>query len=402
MEEIKIQKSIEIKDEYDVAVCGGGVAGISAALAAARLGAKVLLFDREFLLGGLATLGLIAIYLPISDGNNHQISFGIAEELLKLSVKNGTVAVKDFKGKWEKRELPDNLNGRYEVQYDPNIFAINTEKLLLENGVKILYGTSINDVITENGKITHLILSGRSDTFAVKVKSVVDASGDAAVSLLAGEKTKTTKNGNKIASWYYEQSGENLKLNMLGFSDVVSDSDSEEDIIARANEKISKRYVGLESDELTEFSIEAHGNILNDFLKKGKVSADHAVTAVASIPQLRMTRRINGKYEQQATEINTEYEDSVGMFVDWRNKGVIYELPFGCLHGEKIKNLTVAGRCISSGEEMWDVTRAIPVCAVSGQAAGTAAALSDDVTKISIEKLQKVLKESGVKLHIKD
>ena len=57
--------STEVKREYDVAVCGGGFAGISAALAAARQGKKVVLFEKLFMLGGLATAGLVTIYLPL-------------------------------------------------------------------------------------------------------------------------------------------------------------------------------------------------------------------------------------------------------------------------------------------------------------------------------------------------
>ena len=77
---------------YDVAVCGGGFAGISAALAAAREGKKVVLFEKQYMLGGLGTSGLVTIYLPLCDGVGHQVSFGIAEELLKLSVKYGAEA----------------------------------------------------------------------------------------------------------------------------------------------------------------------------------------------------------------------------------------------------------------------------------------------------------------------
>ena len=64
-----------------------------------------------------------------------------------------------------------------------------------------------------------------------------------------------------------------------------------------------------------------------------------------------------------------------------------------------MKNLAVAGRCISVTDEMWDVTRVIPVCAVSGEAAGAAAAMFTDFTNTDIEKLQKHLSDRGVKLH---
>ena len=62
--------------EYDVIICGGGVAGIAAALAAARQGARTLLLEKEYALGGLATLGLIVIYLPLDDGEGVQMSGG--------------------------------------------------------------------------------------------------------------------------------------------------------------------------------------------------------------------------------------------------------------------------------------------------------------------------------------
>ena len=68
-----------------VLVAGGGIAGIAAALAAARHGKQVTLLERQFALGGMATLGLVTIYLPLCDGRGNQLVFGIGEELLRLS-----------------------------------------------------------------------------------------------------------------------------------------------------------------------------------------------------------------------------------------------------------------------------------------------------------------------------
>ena len=73
----------------DVLVCGGGFAGISAAIAAARQNKKVVLLEKSFMLGGLATSGLVTYYLPLCDGLGKQVSFGIAEELFHLSIKMG-------------------------------------------------------------------------------------------------------------------------------------------------------------------------------------------------------------------------------------------------------------------------------------------------------------------------
>ena len=71
---------------YDVIVVGGGIAGIAAGLSAAREKKSVLLVESSFQLGGLATSGMISIYLPLDDGEGRQVSFGICEELIKLSI----------------------------------------------------------------------------------------------------------------------------------------------------------------------------------------------------------------------------------------------------------------------------------------------------------------------------
>ena len=75
--------------EYDVIVVGGGVSGVAAAVAASRNGAKTLLMEKTVMLGGLATAGLISWYEPLCDGEGNQMIYGIAEELIKLSVKYG-------------------------------------------------------------------------------------------------------------------------------------------------------------------------------------------------------------------------------------------------------------------------------------------------------------------------
>ena len=112
-----------------------------------------------------------------------------------------------------------------------------------------------------------------------------------------------------------------------------------------------------------------------------------------------MTRRLVGAYTQDVTEERVTYPDSVGLFPNWRKRGPIYELPFRTLYGNEVRNLLTAGRSISVTDAMWDITRVIPVCAVSGEAAGAAAAMGEDMTALDVGKLQEYLVSAGVRLH---
>ena len=169
-------RKTDVCGEYDVIVCGGGIAGVAAALASSRCGAKTLLIEREYTLGGLATLGLVTIYLPLCDGMGNQVSYGITEELLKLSIKHG--AAGRYPEKWlsknSTREERQN-SGRYEAQFDPNVFAVDCEKLLLGEGSDILYGTLVCSAPVEDGRITHVVVENKSGRKAYRTKAVVDA-----------------------------------------------------------------------------------------------------------------------------------------------------------------------------------------------------------------------------------
>lgn len=388
-------RDIPVYGDYDVVVVGGGVAGVSAALAARRTGAKTLLIEKQFMLGGLATAGIVTIYLPLCDGEGKQISFGIAEELFKLSMKYG--AEEPCPRAWlENTTVEEKAKDRLQLRFNANVFAISMEKILLEEGVEILYGTAVCNTTVSRNKIKSIIIENKSGRSAVTVKSVVDASGDADVVHLCGEQTETFKQGNILAGWYYYHEDNKYNLKMLGWSDIPEKFKTEEQ---KRLEKNLKRFEGLNGKELSDMMCASHSFTLDDFLKNGGINDNHNLGTIATIPQIRMTRRIVSDYEIDDTEMHKEFPDSVGLFSDWRKRGPVYELPFSCLYGKTVKNLITAGRCISVTEAMWDITRVIPVCAVSGQAAGTAAALSDNFKSLSVKKLQKILKSDGVILH---
>ena len=370
------------KYECDVCVCGGGIAGVAAALSAKRAGAReVMLLEKNFMLGGLATAGLVTIYLALCDGYGHQICYGLAEELFMLSIEH---AVEDrYPKAWlEGGTVEERAKRRFEVQYNAQLFALSMEKLLRKEGVKIMYGASVAGTRVEDGRISDVIIEGKGGREAIVVRgSVVDCTGDADVCKLSGALTAEFKEGNKLASWYYGVGADKYRLYMVGVHDVT-DADNASVIDSK------RRFSGLDTDELSEMVQIGHVSMMSDYLRRKKDIPDLLPCTISTIPEVRMTRRLVGAYTQDIDEVGVKYPDTVGIYPNWKKFGPVYELPFSTLYGKEIKNLLAAGRCISVTDDMWDVTRVIPVCAVSGEAAGAAAAMCSDFDKIDIERLQ--------------
>lgn len=400
MESAVISETLEtrVAGEYDVAVCGGGFAGIAAALAAARQGRRIVLFEKQFLLGGLGTSGIVTIYLPICDGLGRQVSFGIAEELLHLSISEG--AEGRYPDNWlEKGGSRTEKDKRFQACFNPQVFAILAEKLLLSAGVDILYGTYVVNVFKKEDTITHLVTENKSGRQAYQVKSVVDATGDCDIAHFADAPTDYFRQGNILAAWYYSTGREGYRLHPLGCADIPEEEKTEADRIKMLAEK---RFVGLDGKELSRMTMLSHDAVFQDFTARKKEDESYWPVTMATIPQIRMTRKLAGEYELSDKEAHQYFEDSIGMVSNWKKRGPVYEVPFRTLYCKKVRNLITAGRCTSVTETMWDIMRVIPCCAVTGQAAGTAAAMTNDFGSLDIMVLQKMLRENGVVLHEKE
>ncbi len=364
------------KRNYDVVVVGGGIAGVASALSAAREKKSVLLIEANYALGGLATLGLVVYYLPLDDGEGKQIANGIAEELLRLSVSRD-----------QKHPLPKNWkqeNKRYEVEFNPSLFSLLLEEKLTEEGVDILFGASLIGVKKKSQFVSSLELATRSSRFTIKGKTFIDATGDASLCTYAGEETVLSTNKNALAYWRFENNA--LKMDK-GF---------------HFRKDVFYEFEGLSPYETTSFVKESHKALLRDFLMEGEEKDGHSLTRMSLIPQLRMTRKLKGQYDLSMKDNHVYKDDSVGIFPSWVKKGASFELPYTALIG-KIKNLYAAGRNISSeDDEMWNVIRSIPVCAVSGEAAGLLAATYLSHDDIDIDLIHKKMNQRGLIYHLQD
>ena len=405
---IEKERKTKISTSCDVLVAGGGIAGLAAAIAAARGGKNVILLEREYGLGGMATLGLVTIYLPLCDGEGNQLVFGIGEELLKLSIEHGAEA--NYPRAWlNGGSKEERIRNRYITQFNPHMFALRVERLLKDLGVTILYGTLACDVAIENGNISSVIVENKSGRSAIEVQSVLDCTGDADICHMAGAETTLYKDGNGLASWYYYYSEGKVTLKMFGLADIAqgktgqnTGSEEGDEYEASKVESLDNniRFSGVDGEELSRTVITAHEKMYEDILKHRKSDSTYVPVTISTIPLVRMSRRLMGEYTLDESENRKFMADSIGMTGDWRKRGPAYEIPFRTMYCRKIKNLLAAGRDISVTDSMWDITRVIPPCAVTGEAAGTAASISNNFPTLEIDKLQKRLIEQNVKLHL--
>ncbi len=135
---------------YDVVVAGAGVAGVAAALECARAGLHTALVEKTVLLGGLATTGLVNIYLPLCDGYGHQAIFGIAEELLHLSLRYGPGNVPEA---WLREKCQEPVTGpRYMTAFSPASFVLALDEALLDAGVTIWLDTLVSEPAMAPGR----------------------------------------------------------------------------------------------------------------------------------------------------------------------------------------------------------------------------------------------------------
>ena len=188
---IQWSETIPAVGKYDVIVAGGGISGVAAALSAARLGKSTLLLEKNTALGGLATIGLINFWVPLCNGRGKQIIKGMAEELLRLSIRYGFDSLSD---EWKNGEPDHPTTNRYVTRYSIGMFALALVDLLHSSGVKILYDSVVSQPVMEDGHCKGLIVDGKSGRQFYEAGMVVDATGDADVLLRAGVPTVDGEN----------------------------------------------------------------------------------------------------------------------------------------------------------------------------------------------------------------
>ena len=382
----------EVKKEYDVCVVGGGVAGVAAALAAARAGVSVVLLEKAALLGGLATIGLVNWYEPICDGKGKKIIGGIGEELLLASMRYGQDTLTDD---WKIRKESDEKSKRYATHFSPFAYAVTLFELLDEACVTVRYDTLATYPNMVNGICEGIIAQTKSGAEFYPAKMVIDATGDAEMFLRAGCECEDGANYMSFVSHYHKY-GTETEPKLLGMRKwLVSGSF----MVGTGHPEGFPYLKGGSSDDVN-LHIQTGQRILLSQLKNMDKNAGELVS-LPMMPQFRKIRRIVGEYTLTEDNMYSHFDDAIGTFADFRvsRRTQWYEVPYRTLYSKSFPNMLAAGRIISSAGEAWEATRVIPVAVLTGEACGTAAAMAvkEGITapEINVDSLRRTLTDNG-------
>ncbi len=395
---------MEFEVRYDVVIAGGGVAGIAAALTCARQGLHTALLEKTVLLGGLATTGLVNVYLPLCDGEGHQVITGIAEELLHLSLTYGPGEVPEG---WREPRA-SHPTRRYMTVFSPASFALALDEVLVEAGVDLWFDTLVSKPVLEGRRVVGVEVENKSGRGLVCAGCVIDATGDADVAYRAGAACETGENW--LSLWSLETSYARMQeaivnptaRKMLGAVRVGGDANG------RGHPEDVPTFQGIDGAGVSRFILEGRRLLRERYEEsyegRGEDRQLHFPVTLPAMAQFRTTRRIVGRATMGDGEDGVRREDSVGLTPDWRRAGPIWEIPYGALVPQHVTGLLAAGRCISSDGDAWEVTRVIPPAALTGEITGIAAlhALQAGTTpdRISPTELQAALSERGIPFHI--
>src|SRR4051812_21137400 len=431
-------REIPLYGEYEVAVLGGGPAGIAAAVAAARAGRRTLLIERYGFLGGMGTAAGVTNFCGLHanvHGEMHRVVQGIASDLLaRIDVLGGLNA-------------PHLILGKILAQaYDTAAYKIAADDLLGHHEVDILFhALGAGVVMQDERRINVLMVETKAGRRAVRANIFIDCSGDGDLAAWAGARFEIGDNAGSMLypSMMFRLNGIDPQKAGDAWRTIPGLMQEAEAagthrfprkaaIVRPQRSQIEWRVNftqlaredgsainGLEPDQLTRGEIEGRRQALDAFNFLSTVPGFEKSYIIDLPPQLgiRETRRVIGGVMLSGEDVLgcASFDDSIGVN-GWPMEvhvagDVIFkfppipesrgynELPYRMLVPNGIDNLLVAGRCASMTHEGQSAARVSGACFAMGEAAGTAAALAlagNTIPRdIAVDRLQAQLKQQG-------
>ena len=417
-------REIPVVDEVDVLVVGGGPAGIAASTAAARAGARTMLVERYGYLGGLATGGLVLYMDGLFDKTGERCIGGIHWESLERLRDLGGLAA----------QTPTRLH------VDSELYKVVADNLCVESGVKLRLHCWAVDALVDEGRVTGVVVESKSGREAILADICVDATGDGDVAARAGAAydMATMRIGLNLkvggvdreayqafASEYPDRirslrqdlirsGGYPLGAGATPYSDAgvywvnvigLADRESSEEEKLTFDGELS----AVDVEDLTYAEVELRRRLVRSVnYYRAHMPGYENVQLLMFAPQLgvRDSRRVKGEHTLTLAEMEDGrvYDDAIGMtgrtFDVGRDTLHHLQVPYWALVPEAVDGLLVGGRCISVDDGLIGPIRIIPPCMMTGQAAGTAAAMAASAgiqpRAVDVTGLQRQLSVDGV------
>lgn len=427
------KQEIPVIAETQVLVVGSGPAGIAAAVASARSGAKTILAERYGCFGGALSIGQVESYTWYFNEKTYT-SEGISKEINDRMVRMNAV------------QHDDRGTGYF---INPEAYKVMLDDWIEQEGITPLLHALAVDVVMDAGRIIGVIFESKSGRGAILADCVVDATGDGDIAYKAGalyHQGGSDERDVLPVTMVFGVSG----VDVARFHDYVSEHKEMTDpethglklLFLRAQQAGKWPYSReggawktlTPSGDFTSMNITREFRIdgtnvwdLTGAEMRGRKQALEAVNAMRLFGQdmgfancslrsfayqigIRETRRIKGEYSICRDEILSQkkFADTIGVFTRFIDGEVIakddsrFEIPYRTLVPQNIDGLLVAGRCVSCEQDAIQTMRMMVCCATTGQAAGTACALSalHKITprELSVAELQTTLKSSGMRI----
>ena len=432
MKTISYNKELEVRASYDVVVAGSGPAGICAAVAAARQGAKVALVERYGVVGGNLTAGYVGPILGmVSKGT-------MRDEIVKLL------------------GVPENdMIGETGRAHDFERAKMLLAQFVNHPNIDVYLQTTVTDVIKEGNAVVGLVVTAGEGQFVIKGAVTIDATGDGLVSYLAGAQTEKGREDGLMQpvtleftiAGVDESKGiicigdvDEVKLGDERFLDyckrLAVEGEIPEKIAAvRLHPMVYDGYRQVNTTQVNgvdmtrvehifkaDLELREQMYLLEDFFHKHIPGYENCrVISSGTTTGVRETRRVIGDYVITAEELaaGCRFDDVIvhraEFIVDIHNPAGSgqaedhiqycdpYDLPYRCFTPKGVENLYTAGRCISGTHRAHASYRVMSICMAMGEAVGIAAALcaAEGVTprELDVKKLQKSLTDKGIELY---
>ncbi|MFM2106438.1 MAG: hypothetical protein RL338_1470 [Chloroflexota bacterium] len=394
-------------DRYDVVVVGSGSAGSSAAIAAARSGARTLLVDRLAFMGGTSTAVLDTFYAFYTPGESpRRVVGGIGWEVVGELTAAGVAF-----------ERPNTYGAGTGVTYDAETLKVVWERLAEAAGVELLLHTWATGAVVRDGRVGGIRLWNKGGERMVEAAVVVDASGDADVCALAGasyDDARTTGTIQALSTLFRLANVDVERAAALPKPELWA-------LMREAAESGAYRLPRLEGswhrtpypgvvmihmtripdvdatnpEDLTRAEVEGRRQV-GEYLRflRDRVPGFEAAVPVGTSPAIgvRESRRVHGDHRLTREEVlgGVRFPDEValcgapiedhgsGRGTEWRyvTEGGVYGIPYRSLLPGGLEGILVAGRCFSATHDAHASARSMATCMAMGEAAGTAAAMA--------------------------